>query len=194
MGLSSIHWVRHGPTHQTTFTGWRDVPADLSDTDTLERLAAFLPNDALIVSSDLQRAVQTADAIAGGRHRLPHLPELREFNFGEWDGRHNDDIATRDPTLSRAFWRQPGDLAPPGGESWNTVATRVAAAIDGLGHAHPGRPLVAVAHFGTILTHLSTAGGLPATEALTHKIAPLSVTELARGEDGWTIERINHLP
>ena len=25
------HWVRHAPTHETAFVGWRDVPADLSD-------------------------------------------------------------------------------------------------------------------------------------------------------------------
>jgi hypothetical protein len=44
------------PTHQTTFTGWRDVPADLSDDAALDRLDAYLPPDALVVSSDLNRA------------------------------------------------------------------------------------------------------------------------------------------
>ena len=36
-------WVRHGPTHQKVFTGWRDVPADLSEVDQINRLAKFLP-------------------------------------------------------------------------------------------------------------------------------------------------------
>ena len=26
-----LWWVRHGPTHEKAFCGWRDVPADLSD-------------------------------------------------------------------------------------------------------------------------------------------------------------------
>ena len=56
------HWVRHGPTHEKTFVGWRDVPADLSDRAALSRLDAALPEQALIVSSDLQRCVATGGA------------------------------------------------------------------------------------------------------------------------------------
>ena len=66
------HWVRHGPTHQKIFVGWRDVAADLSAVDQIARLAAHLPKDAVVVSSDLIRCVTTADAIAGTRTRLPH--------------------------------------------------------------------------------------------------------------------------
>ncbi|MDX5383564.1 MAG: histidine phosphatase family protein, partial [Rhodobacterales bacterium] len=29
--MTRFFWLRHGPTHQKVFTGWRDVPADLSD-------------------------------------------------------------------------------------------------------------------------------------------------------------------
>lgn len=194
MGVTRIHWVRHGPTHETVFTGWRDVPADLSDTAALTRLDAYLPHDALVVSSDLRRAVATADAIAGERVRLAHDPQLREFDFGVWDGMHHADVSARDPELSRAFWESPGDIAAPGGESWNAVAARIRAAIDRLIAAHPARPIVAVAHFGAILTHLSSAGGLAPYDALSHRIDTLSVTELTLGGDGWRIDRINHRP
>ena len=37
--MTTWHWVRHGPTHQKSFVGWRDVPADLSDHAQIERLA-----------------------------------------------------------------------------------------------------------------------------------------------------------
>lgn len=194
MGLTRVHWVRHGPTHQTAFTGWRDVPADLSDTAALTRLDDYLPRDALVISSDLMRAVDTADAIAGARTRLPHDPQLREFDFGVWDGMHHTDVSARDPELSRAFWETPGDIAAPDGESWNAVAARIHAAIDRLVTAHPARPIIAVAHFGAILTHLSSAGGLAPYDALSHKIDNLSVTELTLVDDGWRIDRINHCP
>ncbi|MEO0677999.1 MAG: histidine phosphatase family protein, partial [Pseudomonadota bacterium] len=46
--MTTFWWVRHGPTHEKAFTGWRDVPADLSDTAALQRLSAFLPSDAPI--------------------------------------------------------------------------------------------------------------------------------------------------
>ena len=105
--------------------GWQDLPADLSDTDQIARVDAHLPDDALVISSDLIRARDTATAVQGGRRRLPDDPNLREFNFGAWDGQVFDRIAERDPTLSRAFWERPGDVAPPDGESWNALAGRI---------------------------------------------------------------------
>ena len=47
--MTTWHWVRHGPTHQKTFVGWRDVSADLSDTAQIARIQAFLPTDALVI-------------------------------------------------------------------------------------------------------------------------------------------------
>ena len=55
--------------------GWTDLPADLSDLAALTRLNAHLP-DAPVISSDLSRAVTTADALSP-RLRLPQC--LRQF-------------------------------------------------------------------------------------------------------------------
>jgi len=74
------------------------------------------------------------------------------------------------------------------------VVRRVRAAIDRALVGADGRPIVAVAHFGAILTHLGLAGGLAPQAALAHKIDTLSVTHLARGADGWRIGRVNHRP
>lgn len=187
-------WVRHGPTHETAFTGWRDVPADLSDSKALARLNAYLPADALLISSDLIRAVATADALAGGRQRLPDAPGLREFHFGAWDGRHFADVAAESPDLSQAYWGDPGDAAPPGGESWNAAAARVDRIVATLSRAHPGRDIVAVAHFGVILTRVQAADGSAAAEAIRRKIAPLSVTRVTLGPGGARLGVVNHQP
>lgn len=186
-------WVRHGPTHQKTFTGWRDVPADLSDTAAIGRLSRWLPRDAPIVSSDLKRAVTTADAIANGRRRLSHEDDLREFNFGEWDGKHFTEVETTHPELSRAFWEKPGDVAAPSGESWNQVTQRVSAKVDHLLTKHPG-DLILVAHFGVVLCHIAHATGMTPYEALGYKIDPLSATVLEETQTGWRADAINHTP
>ena len=60
--MTTLWMVRHGPTHAKAMIGWTDLPADLSDTDAIARLRTELP-DAPIVSSDLIRAVATADAL-----------------------------------------------------------------------------------------------------------------------------------
>jgi len=150
-------WIRHGPTHQKTFCGWRDVPADLSDQAHLDWLNTQLPKRAVLVSSDLIRASATADCLTGAHTRLPHAPAIREFDFGEWDGLHFSDVSTRDPELSRTYWEEPGDVRPPNGESWNEAATRINTFIDEMSRIHAGRDIIAVAHFGTILTQVQRA-------------------------------------
>jgi broad specificity phosphatase PhoE len=184
--MTTFWWVRHGPTHQKALTGWRDAPADLSDRAALDRLAVYLPRDALVISSDLRRSVATADAIQRGRRRLPHDADLREFHFGEWDGKHFTEVAARDPQLSRAYWEDPGHHAPPGGESWFQAEARVARAVARLPEA---RDIVVVAHFGVILAQLRLALGLSPAEVLAQKIDNLSVTRIAGGDVG----PINHV-
>lgn len=189
------HWVRHGPTHEKTFVGWRDVPADLSDTAQIARLHDHLPKTALLISSDLIRAHATADAIAHpDRRRLPSEPDLRELHFGVWDGMRFSDVAARDPDLSRAYWETPGDVAPPDGESWNQAAARVNAVVDRLNNTQPEAHIIAVAHIGVILTQVQRALGVTAHQALSHTIDNLSVTQLHHDAGQWSAVHINHCP
>jgi broad specificity phosphatase PhoE len=193
--MTTWHWIRHGPTHEKTFVGWRDVPADLSDTQQIEKLQAYLPKEALLVSSDLIRCSATADAIMGdGHERLADLAPLREVHFGVWDGMHFSDVAARDPDLSRAFWEDPGDIVAPEGESWNQTYARVRVAVDQLNATYPDRHIIAVAHFGVILTQVQRGLGVSAKEAMAHKIDNLSVTEIRHEAGAWSVPRINHLP
>lgn len=193
--MTTWHWIRHGPTHEKTFVGWRDVPADLSDRQQIARLHAHLPQEALLISSDLIRSVATADALDHpDRRRLDHAPDLRELHFGAWDGMHFSDVAARDPELSRAYWETPGDIAAPNGESWNQTAARVNTVVDKLNAAHPDRHIISVAHFGVILTQVQRALNLSAQEAMRHKIDNLSVTSLTHRDGLWEVAHINHLP
>lgn len=167
--------------------GRTDLPADLADVVALRQLDAALPH-APVVSSDLSRAVATADAIRGARPRLPHDADLREFDFGDWDGRDYDDI---DGPEVRAFFDDPGARRAPGGESWNDVAARVGVAL----HRLAGPPdLIVVAHMGTILTQWSRAAKLRPLDALAQKIAPLSLTRIDLGVGGMIAVAANIMP
>ena len=189
------HWVRHGPTHEKTFVGWRDVPADLSDTAQIARLRAHLPQSGLLISSDLIRCVATADAIESNDHtRLPHAPGLRELNFGIWDGMHFSDVAEQYPDTSFAYWDNPGDVIAPDGESWNQAAARVNAEVDRINAAHPEEEIIAVAHFGVILMQIQRAKGVTPKEAISRKIDNLSVTSISKTAEPWDILTINHVP
>ena len=189
------HWVRHGPTHAKSFVGWRDVPADLTDHAQIARVRETLPSDGILVSSDLARARDTATAIAHiGHQRLPHDPQLREMHFGAWDGVHFETIAEMHPQLSRQFWEDPGDVMAPGGESWNIASARVAASVNAISARYPDQHIIAVAHFGVILTQLQRALGISAYDTLAHQIDNFSVTTIDWRGAQPSVLRINHLP
>ena len=192
--MTRLFLVLHGPTHAKSMVGWSDLPADLSDRAAIARLAGFLPEAGVVISSDLSRAVATADAIQGARQRLGHRAGLREIHFGAWELRGFKEIEAEDPDHIRAFWDRPGDIRAPGGESWNEVCERVNREIDSLTAAHPGRDLIVVAHFGAILTQIQRAGRLAAYDAFGHRIDNLSVTEISLKDGAWHTGRINHLP
>jgi alpha-ribazole phosphatase len=193
--MTTWHWVRHGPTHEETLVGWRDVPADLSNVSQIARLNAHLPTDAILVSSDLIRAAATADVLMHPqRRRLPHDENLRELNFGLWDGMHANDVFKNHPELSKAYWSNPGDISPPNGESWNAAAKRINAAVDRLNALYPDDHIIAVAHFGVILTQVQRAMNISPKAVFAHKIDNLSATQIMVNNAQWNVASINHSP
>ena len=165
--------------------GQLDVDADLSNTEKVNRLFPLLPQNALYLCSDLKRTRQTAAAL----HLSPVFePRLREISYGAWEGLGFD--AVPDPALARAFWETPGDIAPPGGESWNDLAQRVGEVIDEVNGQGDG-PVVVVAHMGSILAALAHATGLPPARALSFRIDPLSLTRLDWLDGQWAVTCVN---
>lgn len=191
--MTRFWWVRHGPTHAKTMVGWSDLPADLSNSGAISRLAAYLPQDAVVVSSDLIRATATADAVQADRMRLPHDRMLREIHFGTWELRSHNEIEAETPDLIRAFWDSPGDVRPPDGESWNDINARIWAATDRLIADYAGRNIILVAHFGAILSAVQRAENLTPEQAFSHRIDNFSVTEMNHSSKGWRMGRINHV-
>lgn len=185
-------WVRHAPARLTddavsSFLGWSDPPADLSDEHALGVLRSALPEEAAILSSDLVRARETADAIARRNNkRLEPEPQLREQNFGAWEGRPYGA-----PEMAE-FWRNPALAAPPEGESFAEVCDRVSRAVM-TQNGEDETEIVAVAHAGSIRAALALALGLPPSQALTFEIAPLSLTRIDWLADAraWRIGGVN---
>ena len=185
-------WVRHAPARRdlggpAAFCGWSDPPADLSDEHALAVLRSALPEEAAIVSSDLTRARETADALARrNSKRLEADRHLREQNFGAWEGRPYDA-----PEMTE-FWRNPALAAPPEGESFAEVCDRVSRAVM-TQNAAEETEIVAVAHAGSIRAALALALGLPPSQALAFEIAPLSLTRIDWLVDAkaWRIGGVN---
>lgn len=173
--------------------GWTDLPADLSDTARLARLRAALPLGAPVLTSDLSRAVATADALDLAGPRLPTDHRLRELHFGAWEGRTADEVEAEAPGVLRDFYDRPGTTRAPGGEGWHDLSARVEAAVtEALGHGVAD--LVVVAHMGPILSEWARAAGLEPVAAFAQRIDNLSLTVIEHGAGGVRGLRVNHRP
>ncbi len=140
--MTRLLLVRHGETALNAARVLQPADTPLSERGLAQaralarRLAIDAP--ASLLSSDLPRARQTADAIAAACGIAVALtPLLQERNFGDLRGLPYDRLGF-DPLAS--------DEAPPGGESGLQFAARIRAAWDAvLSHAASG-PLVVVSH------------------------------------------------
>jgi len=162
--------VRHGETMHNVAgiaQGWND--SALSERGErqvrrlAERLVSFRP-DALF-SSSLERAMTTARAIAGvtGLEIQP-LDELREMNYGGWEGRSYLDIR-RDDAAIYARWIDDPDCPCPEGESHNDVLRRIRAALEKIEASPNGTTLrpVLVTHGTAIRVGATALLDLPVT-------------------------------
>ena len=189
--MVDLYLIRHGPTHLKSMVGWTDVPADLTDKLKLLRLKNLLPETDLIISSDLKRASATADALKLNTPRLPNDPDLREINFGDWEGKNFSEINSKNQKTVFSFFDNPGRVSAPGGESWNDLKRRVCRAVNTLKKSHDNNKIVVVTHFGVIISLIQVVGRMNAREALSHKIENLSLTHITYGENFSKIHNIN---
>lgn len=153
-----------------------------------DRLAAAAPD--LIVSSDLRRARDTAEAIAVATDRpVEEDARLREWDVGAYDGLHPDELlaaAARAGLPLEAF-------APPGGERLLDVAVRAGHVAERLAaRRDDGVGLLAVVSHGDLLRALigRLLGGGHDVGRRFH-LGNASVTEFSLAADGWRVERVN---
>ena len=176
---TTVMWIRHAPTHTAALIGWTDIEADVSDSSAIAWLQQRIPDEAIVVASDLRRASVTADAITGSRRRLPDAPGLRELNFGEWEGRTADEISQSHPEESRKFWSDPTNSGPPGGESWKELTERAGQFLQMTMTRFPGQTIVAVSHFGTILSQAIRASNAERFQPFSRPVRNWSLTRMS---------------
>lgn len=84
-----------------------------------------------VYCSNLQRAVKSAEIIAGPHGLIPIIrADLRERNFGEWEGLSFTEIRDKYPDEFESWAVNPLKFNPPGGESTIEVRDRVINALD----------------------------------------------------------------
>lgn len=190
--------VRHG---ETEWNRLRRIQGGNSDTQLNQRgrkqaesLALRLKQEEIqaIYSSPLQRAQDTARAIAG-YHQLPVgvEPSLKEIEVGELEG---VSIAEVGKHLSQLLIRHSqGEELPriPGGESLTEVQQRVWGTIQRLVSSHGDGVLVVVSHYFSILTAVCSVLNLPLSQIDRLRLNSASISILTFDEQATRLTLFN---
>jgi broad specificity phosphatase PhoE len=144
--------IRHAETDSNLEGRWQGQ----SDSSLTERgfaqakaLGAALSteNIAAIYSSDLRRAMLTAQEVAGP-HGLSvvEAPELREIHVGNWEGKLRADLAASHPEMMDAWQNRPWEVHFEGGESLALSQARALKFLDRVLPQHLGEQVVVMTH------------------------------------------------
>lgn len=181
--------IRHAETdfnRQLRFQGHLDAPLNANGLAQAARLAERLADEPidLIVASDLQRALQTAEPLAA-RRRLALRPDARwrEQAFGTLEGLDVPTVRATMPELWARVVRQDPDDAPPGGEPRRAFFDRVWGALRELAQAHRGARIAVVTHGGVLDMVWRGVSGQPLTIARSCEIPNTGVNVLRPADE-----------
>ena len=198
--------VRHGETDwnaERRVQGNSDIPLNAIGEEQARLLTTYLATEAFdrVLSSDLIRARETARLSLSIGTEIETTPDLRELNFGDWEGLTAPDIEVVSPGRLGNVWR--GRDTAPNGESLTDMAVRLERVVtqlreeilddpDAQGNQPiEGRTTLIVSHGGALRVFICLAMDLPVERAWQFELANTAVSELRLFTEGAILSRVN---
>lgn len=185
--------VRHGETAwnvQSRLQGQLDIPLNDRGRDQARRAARMLADDRpdVVVSSDLARARETAQAIATfNQCPLTFDAGLRERSFGSFQGMTHLEVAERWPEESARWKSRDPEFSPGDGESLRVFYARCVEATLRIAEAHAGRTVVVVAHGGVMDCLYRAATRIPLDAQRIWSLDNAAINRLLYTDSGLTL-------
>jgi len=160
--------IRHGETphnRDKRYQGHRDTSLTTEGKRQTREIALRLRDEPLdaIYSSDLKRTRYMAEVINSYHSlKINILPELREIDFGDWEGKTYNEIQREWGRLLSGWEKEPSKIKIPKGESIKDLAERVISTIKKIISNHPDQRIAIITHGGPIRIILMDALGLEA--------------------------------
>ena len=157
-----------------------------------ERLAGV--NVAAVVSSPLERTLETANILFKNAMEVSLEDRLLECDYGDWQGAKLSELATNE--LWPIVQQRPDEMIFPNGESMNDMAARACEATrewDTKLTAEHGDKVVwvAISHGDIIKAICADAMGLPLRKFQSLLIEPASVSVIHYSESGSAVSKLN---
>jgi len=169
--MTRIILTRHGQTLwnvEGRVQGSLDSPLTEKGIRQARSLAVRLRDEGIkyIYSSDSLRAISTAEEIRCelGLATISTSPALREFAFGEWEGRIWQDLRETDPDVFKIWDSEPHLVTTPGGENLGLVMERAWNFLEQIINIHPDETVCLVTHGLTLKMLVTKALGFEVHE------------------------------
>lgn len=191
-------FVRHGETPynaENRLQGQRDIPLGQRGRDQASAIGRTLrariggdidrlEADEAFVASPLQRTRETME-LARAAMNLPPAryqldPRLKELTFGDWEGLTWPEVRARDPKGAAARSADKWTYAPPNGESYAMLTTRIGAWLDTL-----AADAFVVSHGGVARALMALIAGVPGKVAADAPIVQGRALVFENGGCGW---------
>ena len=167
MVSTRIILVRHGqPVADTSGRcyGRLDVALSPHGLAQAHAIAGQLADEPLVAvyASPRRRASETATAVAAPHGITVGLHDnLCEIDFGDFEGRTYDEIATQYPDLYRRWMERPTTVEFPSGETFTDLRNRAVRALDEILRTHAGSTVAIVSHGGVCRAIIASALQMP---------------------------------
>jgi alpha-ribazole phosphatase/probable phosphoglycerate mutase len=152
--MTRIWLIRHGePADEARHRCYGSLDVGLSEKgqEQMKHVAEYLKTEPItaIYTSPRSRAQQGARTLASSvSQSIEIIDDLREIDFGDFEGLPYDEISVRYPDLYRKWMEKPTEILFPNGESFPAMRTRVLKVFEAIQRTHDGQTVAVVSHGG----------------------------------------------
>lgn len=150
--LITLYITRHGETEwnkEGRLQGWKNSNLTEHGRNNAQLLGERLKNVDFeaIFSSPSGRTQETTDLIRGDRE-IPVIYDdnLKEIHMGDWEGKVREDIIEKYPNEFYAFWHDPVNYTPIGGETFEELRSRAEKVLQRIKEEIPSGNILIVTH------------------------------------------------
>lgn len=179
--------IRHGETdwnRRRKYCGFSDIPLNRNGKEQARRSCRILGREKVnkVYSSDMKRTLQFAKIIFKDMP-VECFPELREINFGVFEGLTYREIMDRYSEIYTKWIKSPFAVSIPCGESLKDLAGRVKRALAKILSSNHGGTVAVFTHAGPIKIILSEILKLKANKIwnIEQDLASISIIEFVNG-------------
>jgi len=163
--MTRVILIRHTQTDynlENRYCGFKDIGLNKIGKAQARRIEAKLKDLKIdkIFCSDLKRSCQTAKIIFGNRCRVVKNKNLREINFGKWEGLNFKQIFKKYPFIYKKWLKDPFSVDLPAGEKMKHFMTRIEREIKNIIKNNRNKTIAIVGHYGPMRIILNNSFGI----------------------------------